>query len=55
MKKIAKNIHLGLFYVLDYSRSFDMHIRKLLKKKYIFSKFRKKQGGGAELYELVRT
>ena len=27
-EKIAKYVHLGLFYVLDYSGCFDMHIEK---------------------------
>ena len=36
-KKIAKYIiHVGLFYVLDYSGSFDVHIEKWSKNIYFF-------------------
>ena len=46
MKKFAKCInHLCLFYVLEYSGSFYMHIEKLYKKISFLSKVRKKREG----------
>ena len=54
-----KYVDLGLFYVLDYSGSFDMHIEKLHEKIYFFLKSQKQifdiRGGGSELYGLVRN
>ena len=39
MKKFVKYIYFGLFYVLDYSRSFNMHIEnKKIKKIESFQK-----------------
>ena len=50
MKKFVKYVHLDLFYILDYSGSFDMHIEKL----YFFCIFRcpvlAVRGGGVESY-----
>ena len=50
----AKYVHLDLFYVLDYSGSFDMHIENYKKTKYFwFSKVR--PTGVSELNGLVRN
>ena len=37
LKTFVKYIHLGLFYVLDYSGSFDICISKIIKKKLFVS------------------
>ena len=34
---LLKYFHLDLFYVIDYSGSFDIHIEKLYKKLFLFS------------------
>ena len=44
MKIFAKYVPLNLFYVLDYSGYFDMHIEKLWKKDFFPWKVRKKNG-----------
>ena len=46
MKKIPKYVHLDLFYVLDYSGCFDMHIEYYKKTPNFFQK--SATGGGAQ-------
>ena len=46
MKKFAKYVYLDLFYVLDYSGCFDLHIENYKKTPNFFSKV--SNGGGAQ-------
>ena len=59
IKKFAKYVHLALFYVLDYSGVFYMHIEKWKNQTKKKSKVRKKTivwgGGCSERYGLARN
>ena len=48
MNKFVKYVYLDMFYVLDYSGSFDMHIEKSFLKKC--QKSANTGGGGSERY-----